>query len=244
MTASCKNINSIRPLLKGEDERYLIHTWLLILILEIIFLGGFLLTTSRSQIHMLLVQLAPMSDHRGRIIEEFWKLKDCRAGNDVPCTTKYIDTNENINSVGREDDVTSMKSYGRKLNNVKEGRWMFWYPGWTARVIKHRVRSNTYSPDAFEDYRGMIGQPAAIGCFEDGHRKGWWKFYNMDGSLDIVKTGFYDNDTLIKRGKNPLFIPGVVLVISALLVFNILPARMMVWLDATFKKADTKFGHC
>ena len=223
MNASSKSNYFIRLLLEIKKQRsgilvFLFAEILLVVAFSIVNEDGFL-------IHRLLVRL---SVPQGETVREFWEAEELR----MAAMRSYGSTFEKFSE--KADGVTATKSYGRKLNGVMEGRWMFWYPGKIEQRWKQHFGLAFYY-DTFEGYQGVRGQLAAVGYFGGGHRKGWWKFYNVGGSLDILRTGFYENDKMVKPGGNPLLIPGIVLALLILPVFNLQLAKVSDWIDKKIK---------
>jgi hypothetical protein len=41
------------------------------------------------------------------------------------------------------------------------------------------------------------------GCYHEGKRRGQWTFWNEDGSMDLERSGIYEDDVLVQRGATP-----------------------------------------
>ena len=47
------------------------------------------------------------------------------------------------------------------------------------------------------------GQKLEEGGYHDGKREGQWTFWNEDGSIDLVRSGIYENDVRVQEGARP-----------------------------------------
>jgi hypothetical protein len=47
------------------------------------------------------------------------------------------------------------------------------------------------------------GQKLEEGSYRDGKREGEWTFWNEDGSIDLVRSGIYENDVRVQEGARP-----------------------------------------
>ena len=47
------------------------------------------------------------------------------------------------------------------------------------------------------------GEKVQEGSYHDGRREGQWTFWNEDGSIDLARSGIYENDVRVQEGARP-----------------------------------------
>jgi len=74
--------------------------------------------------------------------------------------------------------------------------------------VRHEWREiqkpdGTWVKDGPSVGRNRQGKMLEEGSYRDGKREGEWTFWNEDGSIDLVRSGIYENDVRVQEGTRP-----------------------------------------
>jgi len=74
-------------------------------------------------------------------------------------------------------------------------------PGVHEYEYQERIRPDgEWAKDGPFVRRARSGEKLEEGSYRDGKREGEWTFWNEDGSIDLVRSGIYENDVRVQEG--------------------------------------------